>query len=153
MLCAIWIRATKNEGWSWGEKLGVWDWIFFLGSDTKGSVECVFFRSDVRGLTLMLSVSLYCDILQCAICILRCNMNNFLLNHKGLVRMSMRVNPNNECSLGSVECVFLWSDTKGVVECVWPGLLIWTWSFCFILRSAISVQYAAYCNAIWILFF
>jgi hypothetical protein len=30
------------------EKLGVRDWIFFLGSDTKGSVECVFFRSDVR---------------------------------------------------------------------------------------------------------
>ena len=65
------------------------------------------FSDLMRGLTLILSVSLYCDILQCAICILQCNMNNFLLNRKGLVRMSMRVNPNNECLLGSVECVFL----------------------------------------------
>jgi hypothetical protein len=93
------------------EKLGVQDWIFFLGSDTKGSVECVFFRSDVR-VRVNPNVECSCGmwinrkmhiakcncILRCAICILQCNMDNFLLNQKGLVLMSMRVNPNVECS-------------------------------------------------------
>ncbi len=27
------------------------------------------------------------------------------------------------------------SDTKGAVECVWPGLLIWTWNFQFFSRN------------------
>jgi hypothetical protein len=67
-------------------------------------VECVFFRSDVR-VRVNPNVECSCGklinrkcILRSAICILRCNMDNFLLNQKGFVLMSMRINPNVECS-------------------------------------------------------
>ena len=37
--------------------------------------------------------------------------------------------------------VFSTSNTKGAVECVWPGLLIWTWSFQFFYRNMHAAIY------------
>ncbi len=57
-----------------------------------------------------------------------------------LARPKMKVEVEEKAPLWSVrDWVFFTSNTKGSVECVWPGLLIWTWSFPFFYRNMHAV--------------
>ena len=101
LLCAIWIRATKNEGWSWGE--GATCGVFGIGYSLHLTPRVPWNVFD----QVMHAAIFYRNmhIATCnmrAVCILRCNIDSFLLNKKGLESMSIL--PKNFCNMHIARC-------------------------------------------------